>query len=204
MAQNAPSVITGFGAEIELTLAFHEDLLLDILRQHQLTKDHIVKEIPTKVKKGIGLRNHKKHRLYLDTRPGHRGWVLRVDEAESPKDWQGAERANVVGNYRTYWTEPLCIVQDILRSSKNYSIDVEVSITNDARGSFSYREWKVCNDFTLVPASKAELWTSLEDRITKKELVNWDNTGVELTTPIMHRLGNDIEFEEIRQNKDEY
>ena len=198
MAQNAPSIITGFGVEIELTLAFHEDQLVNVLRQRHLTRDHIVKEIPTRVKKAIGLRNHAEHRLYLDTRPGHRGWVLRVDEADSSRDWQGVERANVIGNYRTYWTEPLHIVQNILRSSKNYSIDVQVSTTNDARGALSYHEWKVCNDFTLVPAGKAELKIALEDRITKKELLNWDNTGVELTTPIMHRLGNDIEFEEIR------
>ncbi|ERF70812.1 hypothetical protein EPUS_02334 [Endocarpon pusillum Z07020] len=173
MAQNASTIITGFGVEIELTLAFHEDLLVKVLQQQHLARDHIVKDIPTRVKRAIGLRNHAEHRLYLDTRPGHRGWALRVDEADSSKDWQGIGRANVIGNYRTYWTEPLHIVQNILRSSKNYSIDVQASTTNDARGSLSYHEWKVCNDFTLVPAdAKDENETAKVDTRQEEEEKN--------------------------------
>ena len=200
MARSPSSVVTGFGVEIEVIFAFHEDLLVHVLKKRHLTRDHIVKEIPTAVKKAIGLRNHGSPPSYFDTRPGHRGWVLRIDQADSLKDWQakGEERANVVGDCRTYWTEPLDIVQGILRSSKNYTIDVEVSTTSDAKERFSYKEWKVANDFTLAPAGKAELKAAMEDRITEKEVANWDNTGVEIVTPIMHRLGNDVEFDEIK------
>ncbi len=200
MAKAPPSVVTGFGVEIEVVLAFHEDLMVNVLKQRHLTKDHIVKQIPSATKNKIGFRNHRNNTLYLETRPRHRGWVLRVDEADSPKDWltrnEDDSRANVVGGYRTYWSEPLHIVQGILRRLKNYTIDVEVS-KESYLDKNSYKEWKVVNDFTLAPASKAQMKVALEDRITEKEVDNWDNTGLELVTPIMYRLGSDIDFDEI-------
>lgn len=200
MANSPSSVITGFGVELELVFAFHEDLLVEVLGKRHLSRDHIIKKIPSKTKNAIGLRHHGDPPLYLHTRPGHRGWVLRIDQAESLKDWQGIDendhRANVVGVYRTYWTEPLYIVQNILRRLKNYTIDVEISKESYSETG-SYSEWKVVNDYSLVPAGKAEMKGSLKDRIHEREVINWDNTGLELVTPIMHRVGNDVEFDEI-------
>jgi Putative amidoligase enzyme len=199
MANLHPSIITGFGAEMELNFAFHENLLAHQLELRNLTRDHIVKEIPSAVKQAIGLRHHGRPPLYLNTRPHHRGWVLKIDEEESSLDWKakGEERANTFGEYRTYWTEPLCIVRSILKNFQNRTIDVEASTKPNTTRS-SYKEWKVVNDHSLVPADKMEMIMAMQDRITEQELVNWDNTGVELVTPIMHHMEDDADFDEIR------
>jgi hypothetical protein len=199
MAPSLSPVATSFGLEPELKFALYEDQLVNILKQRHLTRSHIVKEIPTAIKKEIGLRNHGHPPLYLDSRLGHRGWVLRIDRTDSSTDWQSKDgsRANVVYRYRTYWSEPLYVLKSILRHSKNYTIDVALSTTSTSPRT-SFEERKVVNDHSLVPAGKAEMNSVLEDCITEKEVVNWDNTGSELVTPIMHRLGNGIDFDEIR------
>lgn len=199
MASLHQSSVTGFGVEMELNFAFYEDLLIHQLGQRNLKKDHIVKEIPQAVMQAIGLRHHGRPPLYLNTRPPHRGWVLRIDKEDSSTDWkaEGEERANMFGEYRTYWTEPLCIVQSILRERPNRTIDIEAS-TKPNKKRNSYKEWTVVNDHSLVSAGKAEMKAALQDRIVEEQLVNWDNTGLELVTPIMHRAQDDADFEKIR------
>ena len=199
MANLHQAVITGFGVEMEVNLAFHEDLLVHQLQQRNLNKDHIVKEIPPAIMQAIGLRHHGRPPLYLKTRPHHRGWILRIDKVDSFIDWkaEGEERANTLGEYRTYWSEPLYIVQNLLKQLRNRNIEIEASTKPDRKRK-SYNEWTVINDHSLVPAGKAEMKAALQDRILEEQLVNWDNTGVELVTPIMHDAQDDTDFEQIR------
>lgn len=90
--------------------------------------------------------------------------MLKIDEegADSATDWRtdgydGEERAGVSGEYKTYWTEPLLILQQLLRHLKNYAIDVEVSTRRHSPQTSAYKEWKVVNDHSLVPAGKVEM-----------------------------------------------
>jgi Putative amidoligase enzyme len=196
------SVITGFGVEIELSFAFHEDYLVSILEKRNLTRDHIVKNIPFEVQRDIGLKHHGNPALYAESRPHHRGWVLRIDYNESSVDWQASdeERANGIGragtngDLRTYWTEPLYILQHVLQDT-NHTIDVEVSRGLNTEQT-PYKKWKVVNDHSLVPLHKYDMQKRLSDRIPEIEIDDWDNTGLELVTPIMHRRQED--FDQIR------
>lgn len=199
VAPSLSPIATSFGIELELIFAFYEDQLVNVLKQRNLTRSHIMKEVPTAIKKKIGSRNHGHPPLYLDSCPGHRGWVLRIDQTDSSMDWQSKDgsRANVVYRYRMYWSEPLYVLKSILRHSKDYTIDVALS-TKSTSHRTSFEERKVANDHSLVLAGKAEMNSVLEGCITEKEVVSCDNADMEIVTPIMHRLGNIIDFDEIR------
>lgn len=201
MSLEKESLIQQFGVELEVILAFHEDRLIPVLRDRGLDRQHIVKNLSNRERYEIGIKNIQ---IYPDkiSRPSHRGWALQIVQTDVD-DWQHRRndgivdfRAGKTNRYRTYWAEPLHIVQRILQQNPlPLNIKIELS-THPANPT--YNDWKVSNDCTLVPLSKPQMLQHFSDRISSNEGDNWDTTGVEIVTPPM-RSDNPASFQEIEK-----
>lgn len=180
--------ITGFGVELEFTLAFHEDLLLEILRKRDYPTDIIVKTF-TKAEAywlspGAALTDRY-------TRPSLRSWAFRRTSRD-PDAWWGtssgptfdhAPRAYLVaskdGDMRGYYDEHLNIASAIL-----HSCGLRVDVRYDLGPSpTDHGEWELHTDASLVGSTKEDLWSRYSHRIRSVVgLDAWDSVGTELAS----------------------
>jgi Putative amidoligase enzyme len=199
MAENSKSIVEKFGVEFEMVLAFHEDRLVPVLHGRGLTKKHIIKRLSDRSRSNIGIKTIPGF-ANPQSRPSHRGWAWRKHPKDK-EDWKHQRavidedyRAGETTKCRTYLPEPLEIVRNILEEHE-LNADIELSSHSD---NFTYRDWKVSNDCSLVPLSSEQKFEYFQDRITAGQIDGWDTTGIELVTQPM-RPDNQILFQEINK-----
>ena len=220
MASSTSDLPLQYGIEIETTLAFHQSLLPKTYNGRDPYRRKLIKRLSAH--QAIELSNATgTNPLTRATRPpGYQSWAIKTTGAElstagmsffnrhGRRVSRDAEGAPYQGDelVRTYWNEPLEIVERLFQKARKSDDDDDDGRDNvpelkpnswkDSRDN--YAAWTVVNDQTLVGAPRRLLKQILQQRglINSSDddedddnnidnADNWDSTGIEIVSPVL-------------------
>lgn len=220
---------TTFGIEFELILAFHEDLLKQVLSDYHIEADIVKTLTHTQHSELLGeagnMFDSNRSHYFRNQYPS---WGLRVPSTDvifNTLHFRQKFPTGLSGNgyaVRRYVMEPLLIAKNCLESMKmtcnvigwtqsdisspgNHEVARLVYPDQPSnvliRNSLvDYGEWTLTNDDTLIGALKSQVQSCLSKKGISEETWHlWDSHGVELISPIFTLAKKDEALQDIEK-----
>ena len=176
---NEPFQVT-FGVELEMILAFHQDLLERHLRDTHIDSQ-IIKSVPENVRIDLNVAN----KVYWPERQTYRGWALTSHTTYGDVDYERQEfflDCLAKYGYRGYAGEILSLAKTLLPRDVRVHDSMATEYTD-------YRYWHLTHDNSLIGMSKEELSSNLFSFIDfhtdDEDIDNWDSQGIELVFRVL-------------------